>query len=97
MKRLFIIYLAVNALDLILTGLFLTSDTEANPVASAIWSNFGFPALIFYKILMVSIVVLGLHTVLKLQWEEKKYWVKFILGIGITITALACLSFVFTV
>ncbi|SVB40668.1 uncharacterized protein METZ01_LOCUS193522, partial [marine metagenome] len=31
---------------------------------------------------MVSIVVLGLHTVLKLQWEEKKYWVKFILGIG---------------
>jgi hypothetical protein len=95
-KRLFAIYLAVNVLDLVLTGTFLTPDTEANPAASAIWSNFGFGGLITYKILMVSIVGLGLYAAIRLEWELKERWVKTILVIGIIMTALACLSFVFT-
>ena len=97
MKKLFAIYLAVNLLDLILTGAFLTPDTEANPAASAIWSNFGFGGLIVYKILMVSIVGLGLFAAIRLEWELKERWAKAILLIGIIMTALACLSFVFTV
>jgi hypothetical protein len=95
-KRLFAIYLAVNLLDLILTGAFLTPDTEANPVASVIWSNFGFGGLIAYKILMVSIVCLGLYAAVRLEWKLKERWVKAILVIGIIVTALACLSFAFT-
>ena len=97
MKRLFAIYLAVNLLDLILTGTLLTPDTEANPAASAIWSNFGFGGLVVYKILMVSIVCLGLYAAIRLEWELKERWAKAILLIGIIMTALACLSFVFTV
>ena len=96
MKRLFAIYLAVNLLDLILTGAFLTPDTEANPAASAIWSNFGFGGLIVYKILMVSIVGLGLFAAIRLEWKLKERWARAILLIGIIMTALACLSFVFT-
>ena len=96
MKRLFAIYLAVSLLDLILTGAFLTPDTEANPVASAIWSNFGFGGLIVYKILMVSIVCLGLYAAIRLEWKLKERWAKAILLIGIIMTGLACLSFVFT-
>ena len=96
MKRLFAIYLAVNVLDLVLTGVFLTPDTEANPAASAIWSNFGFGGLIVYKILMVSIVGLGLFAAIRLEWELKERWARVILLIGIIMTALACLSFVFT-
>ena len=95
MKRLFAIYLAVNLLDLILTGAFLTPDTEANPAASAIWSNFGFGGLVVYKILMVSIVCLGLYAAIRLEWKLKERWGKVILCVGIMITALACLSFLF--
>ena len=86
----------MNLLDLILTGAFLTPDTEANPAASAIWSNFGFGGLIVYKILMVSIVCLGLYFAIQLDWKLKERWAKVILVIGIIMTALACLSFVFT-
>ena len=97
MKKLFAIYLAVNLLDLILTGAFLTPDTEANPAASAIWSNFGFGGLVAYKILMVSIVCLGLYAAIRLEWKLKERWAKVILVIGIIMTALACLSFVFAI
>ena len=53
-------------------------------------------ALVVDKILMVSIVCLGLYAAIRLEWKLKERWAKVILIIGIIMTALACLSFVFT-
>ena len=56
MRELWLIYAIVSLADLTLTCLYLSPELEANPIASWIWSKFGYLGITSFKILIVLCV-----------------------------------------
>ena len=90
MRYLWFIYAIVSLADLILSGMFLSPSLEANPVASWIWSKFGYLGLITFKILLITFVAYPCCYVI--QRHSIKV-AKYILYFGIICTSLTCLIF----
>ena len=84
-----ILYCLVSLIDLLLTGLIIQPDHEANPVARWVWEEFGFAYLIVFKALMVFLILLICRKINQLRPTTAKI----ILCIGVLLTSLVCLLF----
>ena len=90
MRELWLIYAIVSLADLTLTCLYLSPELEANPIASWIWSTFGYFGLITFKILAITCIAYPCWRIVAIRSVKAA---KFILYFGIVITSLTCLLF----
>lgn len=90
MSNLWFVYLLVSLLDLIFTGFFLSSKTEANPLASYVWDSFGYVGIVFYKIIIVFFIIKP-----SVEYISHKNFMlaKAMIILGIFLTSLTCLLF----
>lgn len=89
MFSLWFIYAIVSVADLILTGIYLNPKIEANPVASWIWSTFGFLGIALYKVAIVS----SIYPMSVYIYNKSPTTCKLILLFGILATSFACALF----
>jgi len=89
MFNLWFIYAIVSVADLILTGIYLNPNIEANPVASWIWSTFGFLGITLYKVAIVS----SIYPMSIYIYNKSPITCKLILLFGILATSFACALF----
>ena len=90
MKKLWLAYAIVSIADLVLTCLYLSPQLEANPIASWIWSNFGYAGIILFKILTVSCLI---YPACKKVERKRPDLAKKLLWFGIFSTGITCLLF----
>jgi hypothetical protein len=90
MRKLWLIYAIVSVADLVLTGLLLNPNLEANPLASWIWSTFGYSGIVLYKIIILSLLV---YPVCRALQKRSLFIAKSVLYFGIFSTTATCLLF----
>tara|TARA_A100000172_G_C2936549_1_gene74096 strand:+ start:50 stop:343 length:294 start_codon:yes stop_codon:yes gene_type:complete len=90
MRNLWLIYAIVSVADLILTGLLLEPELEANPAASWIWSTFGYSGIVLYKIVLLSFLV---YPACRSLEKRSVFAAKAVLYFGIFSTSITCLLF----
>ncbi len=91
MLNLWLIYAIVSVADLILTGLFLDASTEANPIASWIWSTSGYLGIIIYKIFIIIFLI---YPLCKRIEKNSVRAAKFVILFGIFATSMTCILFI---
>ena len=90
MRALWLIYAIVSLADLILTGFYLNPELEANPIASWIWTKFGYIGIILFKILILTCLVYPICTAIQ---RRSCLAAKIVLCFGIFSTSMACILF----
>lgn len=82
-----------QAVDLLLTSIFLEQSTEANPLAAWLWESTGFAGLATFKLLMtnfaVGVIVYGLH--------HKPSFTRFGLRVCWVISAIPIFMFIYLI
>ena len=89
--NLWLAYAIVSVADLVLTGLFLDASTEANPIASWIWSTSGYLGIILYKIFIIAFLI---YPSCKRVEKRNKLAAKAIILFGIFVTSVTCVLFI---
>ncbi len=92
MFKLWLMYAIVSVADLILTGSLLNPSTEGNPVASWIWSTFGFLGIALYKL----VIVMSIYPMCLYVGTKNRLAAKCILIFAIFLTASVCMLFLYT-
>ena len=90
MRELWLIYAIVSLADLTLTCLYLSPELEANPIASWIWSTFGYAGIISFKIFVVLCII---YPACRIIESKNPFAAKAIICLGIFFTSLACILF----
>jgi len=90
MRALWLLYAIVSLADLTLTCLYLSPELEANPIASWIWSKFGYLGIICFKFLIILCFV---YPICKAIENRNPIVAKTVLSFGIFFTLMACLLF----
>ena len=90
MRYLWFIYAIVSLADLILSGIFLNPSMEANPIASWIWSKFGYIGIVFFKIAVVCFLIYP--TVKYIEKSNKKISL-ILMTVAIFLTGITCILF----
>ena len=90
MRKLWLIYAIVSMADLILTGMYLNPELESNPVASWIWSRFGYSGIICFKVFTLFFII---YPCCKAIERKNSAAAKVVLFLGILLTTITCLLF----
>ena len=90
MRALWLLYAIVSLADLILTCLYLSPELEANPIASWIWSKFGYLGIISFKFLVLLCIV---YPICRMIEKKNPLAAKIVLSLGIFFTLVACTLF----
>lgn len=90
MLNLWLIFAIVSLADLTLTCLYLSPELEANPIASWIWSKFGYSGIISFKFLVLSCVV---YPACKIIEGKSPLAARAVVCLGIFFTILTCTLF----
>ena len=90
MQVLWLFYAIVSLADLTLTCLYLSPELEANPIASWIWSKFGYSGIISFKFLVLSCVV---YPICRMIEKRSALAAKIVLSLGIFFTIIVCILF----
>ena len=90
MRALWLLYAIVSLADLILTCLYLSPQLEANPIASWIWSKFGYLGIISFKFLIILCLVYPICSMIE---NRSPLAAKTVLLFGIFFTLIACMLF----
>ena len=90
MRALWFLYAIVSLADLTLTCLYLSPELEANPIASWIWSKFGYLGIISFKFLVLLCLV---YPICKMIENKNPFAAKMVLSFGIFFTFIACVLF----
>jgi len=90
MRKLWFAYTIVSIADLILTGIYLNPDLEGNPVASWIWSKFGYTGIIYFKFFALFFII---YPCCKAIERKNSSAAKAVLILGILLTTITCLLF----
>ena len=90
MRALWLLYAIVSLADLILTCLYLSPQLEANPIASWIWSKFGYSGIISFKFLVLLCIV---YPICRIIQKKNPLAAKTVISLGIFFTLVACILF----
>lgn len=90
MRALWLIYAIVSLADLTLTCLYLSPQLEANPIASWIWSKFGYLGIISFKFLVLFCIV---YPICRMIESKNPLAAKIVLSFGIFFTLIVCVLF----
>ena len=90
MRALWLVYAIVSLVDLTLTCLYLSPELEANPIASWIWSKFGYLGIISFKFLVLFCLV---YPICRMIENQNPFAAKIVLSFGIFCTLVACVLF----
>jgi len=90
MRALWLLYAIASLADLILTCLYLSPELEANPIASWIWSKFGYSGIISFKFLILLFFV---YPICRAIEKRSPISARVVLSLGIFFTLVACILF----
>ena len=90
MRALWLLYAIVSLADLTLTCLYLSPELEANPIASWIWSKFGYSGIISFKFLVLFCIV---YPICRIIEKKNPLAAKTVISLGIFFTLVACILF----
>ena len=90
MRALWLLYAIVSLADLTLTCLYLSPELEANPIASWIWSKFGYSGIISFKFLVLLCIV---YPICRTIEKKNPVAAKIVLSLGVFFTLVACILF----
>ncbi len=90
MRALWLLYAIVSLADLTLTCLYLSPELEANPIASWIWSKFGYLGIVSFKFLVLLCIV---YPICRMIQKKNPLAAKIVISLGIFFTLVACILF----
>jgi len=90
LRALWLLYAIVSLADLILTCLYLSPQLEANPIASWIWSKFGYLGIISFKFLIILCLVYPICSMIE---NRSPIAARIVLSLGIFFTCVALILF----
>jgi len=77
MIKYYILFVALNFLDLIGSYFLLGPDQELNPICAYIWKTYGFATLVVFKVLNTIIPIAILNYCHRIQPKMAKYTIMF--------------------
>tara|TARA_Y100000004_G_C8757213_1_gene344959 strand:+ start:83 stop:370 length:288 start_codon:yes stop_codon:yes gene_type:complete len=90
LRALWLLYAIVSLADLTLTCLYLSPELEANPIASWIWSKFGYLGIVSFKFLVLLCIV---YPICRMIQKKNPLAAKIVISLGIFFTLVACILF----